>query len=265
MKLVSIIIPSYNQGEYLSEALDSILVQTYKNWECIIIDDGSIDNTKLIANIYCSKDSRIHYIFQENQGVVVARNNAIAQSHGEYILPLDADDKIDKSYIEKGVSVLDTSLNIGILYSKAKKFGTQSGEFFLPPFSREKMIIMNCIPNSAIFRRDDFDRVGGYHMNMREGYEDWDLWLSIIELGRQVYMIPDFMCYFRFKSIESRNVNASKKERQLKENVVINHPSLFRDCYEELFSLSQTRSFQVAKKIYKLHKFFLKLFKFTDE
>ena len=85
--LVSVIIPCYNQGCYLSEALDSVMRQTYPNWECIIINDGSKDQTDAVAKEYCQKDSRIRYISQENSGVIAARNRAVSESSGEFILP----------------------------------------------------------------------------------------------------------------------------------------------------------------------------------
>lgn len=99
--LVSVIMPCYNQGCYLSEALESVINQTYSDWECIIIDDGSTDSSEEIAKEYCQKDGRIRYIYQDNAGVIAARNNAIAASSGEYILPLDADDSISTVYLRR--------------------------------------------------------------------------------------------------------------------------------------------------------------------
>ena len=85
--LVSVIMPCYNQGDYMPEAIESIISQTYPNWECIIIDDGSTDHSERVAKEYCQKDSRIRYIYQENAGVIAARNHAIGESLGEFILP----------------------------------------------------------------------------------------------------------------------------------------------------------------------------------
>lgn len=95
---ISIIVPCYNQGRYLDEAMTSLLAQTFKNWECIIINDGSTDNTEEVAQQWSSKDNRIKYMSQENAGVSAARNAAIRASAGEFILPLDADDKISNDY-----------------------------------------------------------------------------------------------------------------------------------------------------------------------
>lgn len=91
--IVSIIVPCYNQGHLLCDALDSVLMQTYIDWECIIVNDGSTDNTESVALAYCEKDARFMYFYQDNQGVIASRNNAIRKSNGRYILPLDGETK----------------------------------------------------------------------------------------------------------------------------------------------------------------------------
>ena len=102
--LVSIITPCYNQAQYLSEALDSVLRQTFANWECIIVNDCSSDNTEEVAMSYCNKDARFRYCpLDHNQGLCTARNNGIGMSSGKYILPLDADDIIADCYLEEAV------------------------------------------------------------------------------------------------------------------------------------------------------------------
>ena len=98
--LVSIIIPTYNRLNSIEVALRSVLEQSYQNWECIIVNDGSTDDTDSIASKWSGSDERIVYIKQANGGVANARNNGVAKSKGEFILPLDADDYISSNYIE---------------------------------------------------------------------------------------------------------------------------------------------------------------------
>ena len=99
--LVSIIVPCYNLAQYLDEALLSIYNQTYTDWECTIVDDGSQDNTKEVAQNWVAKDSRFVYLYKENGGVSSARNFGIEKANSEYILTLDADDKHEASFLEK--------------------------------------------------------------------------------------------------------------------------------------------------------------------
>ena len=117
--LISVIVPCYNHGQFLAEALNSVLQQTYNTWECIVIDNGSTDVTKGVADEFISRDERFKYIYQENKGVSAARNRAIAQSSGKYILPLDADDKIGLTYLEKIVKVLEEDTEVKIVYCDA--------------------------------------------------------------------------------------------------------------------------------------------------
>ena len=205
--LVSVIMPCYNQGDYLPEALESIISQTYPNWECIIIDDGSTDHSEKVAKEYCQKDSRIRYIYQENAGVIAARNHAISESLGEYILPLDADDTVSCHYLEKAVQVLTTI---------------------------EGLLRDNCIFNSSVYRRQDFDHVGGYNPNMKEGYEDWNLWLSLLENGGYAHQLDEVVYYYRIQS-KSRTTEADQNEQKLRLQILENHKELYLRHYIHLY------------------------------
>jgi glycosyltransferase involved in cell wall biosynthesis len=194
--LVSVITPCFNQGRYLEEAINSLLGQTYFNWECIIINDGSSDDTEKIALDLVTKDNRLKYIFQDHKGVSAARNNAILESSGKYILPLDADDLISQNYIEEGVTTLEEDDEINIVYCAAEKFGLQNGIWDNRNFDLKIMAYENMIFSTALFRRSDWDRVGGYEDLLEVG-EDWDLWLSIIETGGKVVKLPFTGFYYR--------------------------------------------------------------------
>lgn len=223
---VSIIVPCYNQGIYLSEALDSVLKQTYQNWECIIINDGSTDSTETVANEYCHKDNRFRYIYQNNQGVCAARNNAIHSSSGEFILPLDSDDRIAPTLLEKSVKLMESDSHIGIIHSKSELFGDVHGLYLVPEYSIDRMLLDNCIHNTSMFRRPDYDKTKGYNPCMSEGIEDWDFWLSIIELGGVVKTIDEVLNYYRIKKV-SRNTSIKSKTDYLKLRIIRNHWKLY--------------------------------------
>ena len=114
--LVSVVIPCYNQAIYLSEALDSLLQQTYQNWEAIVVNDGSPDDTENVALGYVEKDKRIKYLCEENAGPSSARNMGIKYAKGEFILPLDADDLIKPEYIEIAIDTFDKNPSIKLVY-----------------------------------------------------------------------------------------------------------------------------------------------------
>ena len=97
---VSVVVPCYNHAEYLNESVASVVAQTFQNWECIIVDDGSTDDTESVARQLSQEDTRIKYLHKTNGGLADARNKGIEAAKGEFILPLDADDKISSNYME---------------------------------------------------------------------------------------------------------------------------------------------------------------------
>lgn len=225
--LISVIIPCYNQGRFLSETLDSVLAQTYENWEAIIVNDGSTDNTQEIANRYCLRDQRISYIYQENAGLSAARNTGVRNSRGEYILPLDSDDKIAPQYIELAQRVFDSNKKIKIVYCRAELFGRKKGEWKLPEFSMERMLGRNCIFCTAFYKRSDFDAVGGYKTDMKYGFEDWDFWLSILQLGGSVFQIDRILFFYRIRKKSMLRLMDTEKLKYSRRKIWENHKDLY--------------------------------------
>lgn len=196
MAKVSVIIPCYNQGLYVSEAVDSILAQTYQDLEIIIVNDGSTDEqTNTLLDAFSRDKTKV--IVTSNQGLAAARNNGISAASGQYILPLDADDRIAPLYIEKAVQLLDSEPDTGIVYCRAMLFGAVESEWVLPAYSLEEMLKDNVIFCSALFRREDWEAVGGYDTGMIYGWEDYDFWLSLIESGRTVRQLDSHLFYYR--------------------------------------------------------------------
>ncbi len=128
--IVSVIVPCYKQAHFLNESLQSVLDQTYPHWECIIVNDGSPDNTDEIARRWIEKDSRFKYLKKENGGLSSARNEGIAISLGEFILPLDADDILDADYLTKAVPVLEQNPELGIVSCYTRFFKKNIADFF---------------------------------------------------------------------------------------------------------------------------------------
>lgn len=214
MKKVSVIIPCYNQGKYLKETVDSVLNSTYKDIELIIVNDGSDDDiTKSVLKEL--EKQGINIINIENSGVCAARNNGIIKATGEYILPLDADDKIAPEYIEKAVDILNKDKNIGIVYCKAKFFGSNNKPVPLKPATIYNMLIQNCIFSASLFRKEQFLLIGGFCQKLEIGCEDWDFWLSIIETGAKVYQISEVLFYYR-KAENSRTQKSLLPENYIK-------------------------------------------------
>ncbi|MDP3353988.1 MAG: glycosyltransferase family A protein [Flavobacteriaceae bacterium] len=208
--LVSIIVPCYNQGIYLSEALQSVMDQTYFNWECIIVDDGSTDSTRKIAQEWCNIDKRYTYIYINNQGVSNARNIGISYAKGYYIIPLDSDDKLSINYVEEMISNFDKETKV--VYGKLEVFGKVKGKWLLAEFNFEDLIFSNMIHCSGMFRIADFKSIKGYDSNMNEGYEDWEFWINLLKNGGKAKMIPSACLFYRRRQ-KSRMTNIDLQKR----------------------------------------------------
>jgi glycosyltransferase involved in cell wall biosynthesis len=234
MPKVSVIIPCYNLGKYIEEAVDSVLNQTYKDFEIIIVNDGSTEKetVDLLNSLNKPKTKVLH---TNNQGLAEARNNGIKLAVGEYILPLDADDRIAPTYLEKAVLILDENKNVGIVYSLAEFFDEENSAWDLPEYSLPRMLLTNLIFCSAFFRKTDWDQVGGYKASMKYGWEDYEFWLSLIELKREVYRIPEHLFFYR--SRHNSMANAMSREHLLysHKEIVRNHSDLFIKNIEFIF------------------------------
>jgi len=158
--LISVIVPCYNQAQYMDECLQSVLDQTYQNWECIIVNDGSPDDTEEVALQWTEKDTRFIYLKKENGGLSSARNAGIEIAKGEWILPLDCDDKIGSQYLELASAQFDKDYTI--IYCEAEFFGDKEGKWELPVTSIKELAIQNTIFCSAFFKKLDWVLVGGY-------------------------------------------------------------------------------------------------------
>jgi glycosyltransferase involved in cell wall biosynthesis len=271
--LVSIIVPCYNHGIYLTECFESVLKQTHKNWECIIIDNGSTDNTKQVAESFIKKDARFKYIYNSEKGVSLARNTGIKNSIGKYILPLDADDKIASLYIEKAVEILEKNEDVKLVYCDAKLFGTVNKDWILPEYSIKNMLIENIIFCSAVFKRKDFDATKGYNEQMVEGFEDWDFWLTLLKDNGKVFKLPETYFFYRVKE-SSRNHDLDiQKQKKLRLQIYQNHKKLYNSVLEnsdfvfEFYELQNkhkiltaSTDLKVGKKILAPIRFIKKLF-----
>lgn len=264
MPKVSIIIPCYNQGKYVAEAINSALRQTFKDIEIVCVNDGSTDNSVEIIKSFENKYKNFIFLNnKENRGVIYSRNFAIKNCNGTYILPLDADDIIEPTYVEKAVKILDNNPNIGIVYCKAKIFGNYDKYWNLKPFNKSDILYENCIFCSAIFRKSDFLKIGGYNNNMKYGCEDYDLWLSFIEQGLEVFQINEILFSYRQYDEISRTTISLKNKKEIWNNLIKNHINLYLNDENFLERLIFSNPIKTNKKYKKYKKMFNKLFPIT--
>jgi len=217
MQKVSVIIPCYNYGRFLEECINSVLQQTYKNTEIIVINNASTDNTEEICmryrNIRYIKNKTPHYAsYCRNQGIRVAQ--------GEYILFLDADDYLLPTYIEKAVNILENNRTIGLVYTDCYWLfndGTIK-HWKSEDYNREILLDHNYITNNSMFRKSLISKVGTLDESLSI-LEDYDFWLKITS-ACDAYRIPEPLFYYRKhnQNKSSKNSHEERKKKMLEIN-----------------------------------------------
>jgi len=258
---VTVIIPCFNHGKSIDKAVNSVLNQTFQNFEIIIINDGSTDEitNKKLSN-YAKPKTKVIQI--SNQGPSVARNTGIQEARGEYILPLDADDTIENTYLEKAVKILEANNDVSIVccdcrlivnYILFKRIYYNRINYKFPEYLLFRAGYHFTV--ASFFRKSEWEKVGGFNKNMVSGMEDYDFWLSLIELGNKVYHIPEFLFNYN-RAPRSRDSSMTIKNQ--KESYVTtfhNHKKIYLDNLEILLkhsvdlTLSNNKNRSINKRL----------------
>lgn len=244
--MISIIIPCYNHAQTLRETIDSVMASDYDQWEAIIVNDGSTDDSEAVGQSCAALDTRIHYISQPNSGPSAARNNAIRHSAGKYILPLDADDLIHPSYIGKAVAYLDSHEECALYYCRAEFFGSKQGPFQAYWTCYRDMLIVNSVFASSVYRRKDYDRIGGYDESFRTAYEDWEFYIRLLYHNDSVFQSPENMFYYRKGAKKSgRDDSAAQMRESVKNQITVKHAAKYVEYFGNYSFIIETSQPQV--------------------
>ena len=196
---VSVVIPCYNLGVYLADAVDSVLAQSWQDFEIIIVDDGSSDEfTCLVLETIRQPKTRL--IRQPNRGLAAARNAGILQAQGKFICCLDADDRLVPDYLKRAMAVLDREPETGFVTSFYTGFDESQELVTFPTCGFPELLTENRAMVSALFRKGAWSQVGGYFEGFSlPGFEDWDLWISLVEAGWGCAVIPEVLFEYRVR------------------------------------------------------------------
>jgi len=213
-KLVSIIIPTYNCGEFIEETLNSVINQSYKNWEAIVIDDCSIDNTKTLVTKYTLQDSRIkYYRLKENRGAAFARNTGIKMAEGGFIAFLDSDDLWNERKLELQIEYMIKN-NKAFCCTSYNKINEKSKDLNKVIVSQEKMLykdlLKHCPGNSTVVYNKD--KLGKFYIDNIKKRNDYLMWLNIIKKSKELCGIPQVLASHRIRenSISSNKFSLVK-------------------------------------------------------
>jgi glycosyltransferase involved in cell wall biosynthesis len=198
MPILSIIIPCYNTELTLNETLESVLNQNFEDWEAIIINDGSPDKVEKVALNWVKKDSRFIYYKKENGGLGSARNFGIKKAKGEFILPLDSDNKIKPNFANKALEILKINQSVGVVYGDAEYFGSKSGIWKVGQFNEYKLLVSNYIDACAIIRKSLFFQLDFYDEKLPyQGHEDWEFWIRVVDSEYDFYYLNEVAYEYR--------------------------------------------------------------------
>lgn len=227
---ISVIVPAYKTAEYIPACLDSILAQTFTDYEVICINDGSPDNALDIFKQYARRDKRIRVMTQKNQGVCAAKNNAIAKARGEYIFPLDSDDMIAPNCLEVLYNIITTQ-KCGAVCPMGILFGCTRGRLFkLPKINRFNMYGgRNGVHNSSLFPKKLWEKYGGYCMELnRLGGEDYDFYLCFMDDNQKILSTKIPLFFYRIKPSDvSRNQGGTRDiGEQIQDIRMARHPRI---------------------------------------
>jgi glycosyltransferase involved in cell wall biosynthesis len=209
VKIVSVVIPAYNQGHYLGRAIQSVLDQTYTHFEILVIDDGSTDDTAVIAKSF--PDPRVRYIYQENRGLSGARNTGVRSAIGEYISYLDADDLFLPTKLERLVHELQTNPSLGFVAGQAIPIDENdqpTGKLYaIPiPIDPARLLLGNPLHvGSVMVDRKWQDAAGPFDESLRS-YEDWDMWIRLARLGCKMGWVDEPVSLYRFHTAQMTRI-----------------------------------------------------------
>jgi glycosyltransferase involved in cell wall biosynthesis len=236
---VSVIMPCFNHGEFLPEAVASVITIKREDIELIVVDDGSTDE-RTRKEMDALSGQGIKVIRQNNKGLAAARNAGVLASQGEYLFPLDADDRLRSGWIERGIEILDSNPQVGVVYGDAQCFGTRTDRWHVGPFDPERLLDWNFIHASALFRRSIWEQNSGYDGTMPvQGLEDWDFWLGALEHGWRFAYVPEVFFDYR-RAEQSMITRTAAFEDQVREFIARKHGLLYRQAWLSLVSERQS-------------------------
>lgn len=239
---VSVVIPCYNLGTYLYQAIDSVFAQSFKNFEIILVDDGSTDEfTRLaIDSLDCPKTRLVR---QENQGLPAARNAGIRLAGGRYICCLDADDRLRPGYFAAAVPYLDSQPEVGFVSGDLKMFDEREGIYRGGDCTLPELLLENRVIVPALFRREAWQKVGGFCETFSaSGIEDWDFWISLLEAGYRAQVIPEVLYDYRFRAdAMSVGMYVPQTWGRLYRELVERHAPSYQQYIVDVLNLHATR------------------------
>ena len=246
---ISVLMPCFNHGAFIEEAIHSVLNQTFSDAEIVVVDDGSTD-PDTVARLRNLRMPKTTVLRTENRGLPAARNLAARHARGALLCALDSDDRLDPHWFEKGVALLDTRSDLAFVSHWLRTFGDETWTWCPTSCEFPALLARNTVNGAALVRREAFEAAGGYDESMREGCEDWDFWLRLVERGFAGAIIPEVLFHYRrTPSSMSRSMTTGAAYERALKTLVGKHESAYRAHIIEVVLAGTADSFHLQREI----------------
>jgi glycosyltransferase involved in cell wall biosynthesis len=251
---ISVLVPCFNQGDFVEDAIASVRAQTFKDWELIVVDDGSTD-ASTVARLDTLKNAGTAVLRTGNLGLPAARNLAARHASGSVFCSLDADDRLAPQWFEKGLTVLDEQPDVAFVSHWLQAFGDENWTWTPASCDLPALLARNTVNGAALVRRDVFFEAGGYDESMRDGCEDWDLWLRLVEEGRRGVIIPEILFeYRRSSSSMSRTMTAQGVYRRPLRQLTQKHEPYYRAHLVDVIAANADEAFHLQREMSEMQR-----------
>jgi glycosyltransferase involved in cell wall biosynthesis len=245
---ISILMPCFNHGAFIGEAIDSVRSQSWQDFEIIVVDDGSTDSATV--DVLSRLPSPIRVLNTANRGLPAARNHAAAHAAGAVFCALDSDDKLAPTWLEKGMRILDQRPEVAFVSHWLETFGDEHWTWKPERCDLASLLARNTVNGAALVRRDAFEAVGGYDETMRDGCEDWDFWLRLVEHGFEGAIVPEVLFYYRRRHDSmSREMLEEARYRRPLEALIGKHQSAYRAHLTQVLLAKESETQGLTREI----------------
>jgi len=250
---VSVLMPCFNHGEFIEDAIASVRAQTVQDFEIIVVDDGSTEAATVAAlGAVQAPDVVVHRT--ANRGLPAARNFAAAHASGEVFCALDADDRLAPTWFAKALALLDAQPATAFVSHWLETFGDEHWTWTPERCDLPALLARNTVNGAALVRRTAFESVGGYDERMREGCEDWDFWLRLVESGRHGAIVPEVLFYYRRRAGSMSRVMLDAAERRPLETLIRKHRAAYSRHLLDVLVTKAAETRMLAREVGRLER-----------
>ncbi|TVP48881.1 MAG: glycosyltransferase family 2 protein [Gemmatimonadales bacterium] len=251
--IVSVVIPCFNHGAYVEDAVRSALDQTYPYREVVVVNDGSDDPATLqvLASLEENGDPAVTVLHKENGHLSSARNHGIRHSRGEYIMTLDADDRLAPELLAKTVPIMEEQRGVGVVTTHVLQFDDEgpTGVIYTPAGGELRdFLVRNQACGGSLFRRQCWEEAGGYDEEMRDGSEDWDFWIAVTSCGWRVHAIPEALYLYRDTPGSMYDRTRDRRASAFRQ-IVVKHEAAFREHLVDVLHAREVRVQELQARV----------------